>query len=62
GTISMFLIQKALQKRIKYPLQWNLLISIVASSVFSYTVTRRETMKCTELWVFLEKGEIPDSN
>ncbi|MCI4394298.1 hypothetical protein PGIGA_G00167100 [Pangasianodon gigas] len=62
GTISMFLAQQALQKRLKYPLQWNLLVSIVTSSVFSYTVTRWETMKCTELWVFLEKGEVPDSS
>ncbi|XP_060769104.1 transmembrane protein 141 [Neoarius graeffei] len=62
GTISMFFAQQALQKRLKYPLQWNLLVSIVASSVFSYTVTRWETMKCTELWVFLEKGEVPDSS
>ncbi|MCJ8748493.1 hypothetical protein PDJAM_G00165530 [Pangasius djambal] len=62
GTISMFLAQQALQKRLKYPLQWNLLVSIVTSSVFSYTVTRWETMKCAELWVFLEKGELPDSS
>ncbi|KAF5909440.1 transmembrane protein, partial [Clarias magur] len=62
GTVSMFLAQVALQKRLKYPLKWNLLISVVASSVFSYTVTRRETTKCTELWVFLEKGEIADSS
>ncbi|KAK3509048.1 hypothetical protein QTP70_018791 [Hemibagrus guttatus] len=62
GTISLFLAQQALQKRLKYPLQWNLLVSIVASSVFSYTVTRLETAKCTELWVLLEKGEAPDSS
>ncbi|KAG7314801.1 hypothetical protein KOW79_022104 [Hemibagrus wyckioides] len=62
GTISLFLAQQAIPKRLKYPLKWNLLVSIVASSVFSYTVTRLETTKCTELWVLLEKGEVPDSS
>ncbi|XP_030210007.1 transmembrane protein 141 isoform X4 [Gadus morhua] len=33
---------------------------LVASSVGSYAVTRWETRKCTELWLLLEKGEIPD--
>ncbi|XP_066516357.1 transmembrane protein 141 [Hoplias malabaricus] len=62
GTASLFFVQRALQKRLPYPLQWNLLVSIVASSVFSYSVTRWETMKCTELWLFLETGVLPDSN
>ncbi|XP_036436096.1 transmembrane protein 141 [Colossoma macropomum] len=62
GTASLFFAQRALQKRLPYPLQWNLLVSIMASSVVSYSVTRWETMKCTDLWVFLEKGGLPDSN
>ncbi|XP_056443953.1 transmembrane protein 141 isoform X1 [Gadus chalcogrammus] len=60
GTAGFFVLQKALQKRLPYALQWNLLVSFVASSVGSYAVTRWETRKCTELWLLLEKGEIPD--
>uniref|UniRef100_A0A3Q0SQU2 Transmembrane protein 141 n=1 Tax=Amphilophus citrinellus TaxID=61819 RepID=A0A3Q0SQU2_AMPCI len=50
----------ALQRRLPYPLQWNLLISIVASSVGSYAVTRWETQKCSDLWLLLETGNVPD--
>lgn len=32
----------------------------VASSVGSYAVTRWETQKCTDLWMFLETGKVPD--
>ncbi|XP_075899747.1 transmembrane protein 141 [Nelusetta ayraudi] len=60
GAISLFGAQKVLQKRLPYPLQWNLLVSIVASSVGSYAVTRWETQKCTDLWMFLETGKVPD--
>ncbi|XP_062844980.1 transmembrane protein 141 [Trichomycterus rosablanca] len=62
GTASLFLAQLAIQKKLKYPLQWNLLISIVTSSVLSYSVTRHETMKCTDLWLFLESGGLSDSS
>nr|XP_046231536.1 transmembrane protein 141 [Scatophagus argus] len=60
GAVSLFAIQTALQRKFPYPLQWNLLISIVASSVGSYTVTRWETQKCSDLWLFLETGKVPD--
>ncbi|XP_047425849.1 transmembrane protein 141 [Mugil cephalus] len=58
GVTGMFAIQMALQRKLPYPLQWNLLISIVASSVGSYAVTRWETRKCSELWMSLE-GKVP---
>ncbi|KAM6902193.1 transmembrane protein 141 [Xenentodon cancila] len=60
GVAGFFGVQKALQKKLPYPLQWNLLISIVASSVASYAVTRWETQKCTDLWLLLETGKVPD--
>ncbi|XP_073696125.1 transmembrane protein 141 [Garra rufa] len=62
GTAGLFFAQRVLQKRIPYPLQWNILVSIVSSSVFSYSVTRWETMKCSDLWLFLETGNVPDRN
>ncbi|KAM9306188.1 transmembrane protein 141 [Pholidichthys leucotaenia] len=60
GVAGFFVLQKALQRRLLYPLQWNLLISIVASSVGSYAVTRWESQKCSDLWLLLETGEVPD--
>ncbi|KAG7261982.1 hypothetical protein CRUP_004921 [Coryphaenoides rupestris] len=59
GTAGFFILQKSLQKRLPYALQWNLLVSFVAASVGSYAVTRWETRRCAELWVLLEKGELP---
>uniref|UniRef100_A0A3B4A0X4 Transmembrane protein 141 n=1 Tax=Periophthalmus magnuspinnatus TaxID=409849 RepID=A0A3B4A0X4_9GOBI len=58
GATGLFAAQKALKT--KLPLQWNLLISIVFSSVASYTVTRWETQKCSDLWLLLETGKVPD--
>lgn len=60
GAIGLFAAQTALQKKLPYPLQWNLLISIVLSSVGSYTMTRWETQKCSDLWMLIETGRVPD--
>ncbi|KAG7476468.1 hypothetical protein MATL_G00083080 [Megalops atlanticus] len=60
GTGGLFVIQKVLQKKLPYPLQWNLLLSVVAGSVCSYAVTRIETQKCSDLWMYLETGSFPD--
>ncbi|CAJ1070318.1 transmembrane protein 141 [Xyrichtys novacula] len=60
GTAALFAIQKALQRKLPYPLQWNVLISVVVSSVGSYAVTRWESQKCSDLWLLLETGKVPD--
>ncbi|KAG9353860.1 hypothetical protein JZ751_011984 [Albula glossodonta] len=60
GTAGLFSIQSMLQRKLPYPLQWNLLLSIVTGSVCGYAVTRRETQKCSDLWMFLETGSYPD--
>ncbi|XP_061654821.1 transmembrane protein 141 isoform X4 [Phyllopteryx taeniolatus] len=60
GAVGLFALQNILQKRFAYPLQWNLLISIVTSSAGSYALTRWETQKCSDLWLLLETGKIPD--
>ncbi|CAF99181.1 unnamed protein product, partial [Tetraodon nigroviridis] len=60
GTVSLFAIQKVLQRKLPYSLQWNLLVSIVTSSFGSYAVTRWETQKCSDLWMLLETGKVPD--
>ncbi|KAM5146839.1 transmembrane protein 141 [Mantella aurantiaca] len=56
GTGTALLIQSALKKRLPYAMKWSILVSVVAGSVASYAVTRRETEKCSRLWIYLEKG------
>ncbi|KAM3910661.1 transmembrane protein 141 [Leptodactylus fuscus] len=58
GTGAALVIQSAFRKHLPYSRRWNILLSVVAGSVASYIVTKRETEKCTELWVYLEKGQI----
>lgn len=58
GTGSALVIQSVFRKRLPYPPQWNILLSVVAGSVASYVVTKRETEKCNNLWIYLEKGQI----
>ncbi|KAJ8286812.1 hypothetical protein GJAV_G00043540 [Gymnothorax javanicus] len=60
GTGLLFALQNMLQKRLPYPLQWNVLLSVVTGSVCSYLVTRSETQKCSDLWMYLETGSFPD--
>ncbi|KAJ8347002.1 hypothetical protein SKAU_G00284030 [Synaphobranchus kaupii] len=60
GTGVLFSLQNLLQKKLPYRLQWNLLLSIVTGSVCSYLVTRSETLKCSDLWMYLETGNYPD--
>ncbi|KAM9324301.1 transmembrane protein 141 [Gastrophryne carolinensis] len=59
GTGAAMLIQIALKKRLPYPMKWNILLSVVTGSVASYVVTKRETHKCSQLWIYLEKGIHP---
>ncbi|XP_056146907.1 transmembrane protein 141 [Lampris incognitus] len=60
GIVGLFVTQRAVQKIFPYALQWNLLISIVGASIGSYAMTRWETQKCTDLWLLLETGKVPD--
>lgn len=53
GTGVAFALQK-LNRKLSYPLQWHLLVSLVVGSVASYAVTRWETQRCSDLWLFLE--------
>ncbi|XP_035464626.2 transmembrane protein 141 [Scophthalmus maximus] len=60
GAAGLLAVQGALQRKLPYPRHWSLLISVVVSSVGSYAVTRWETQKCSDLWLLIETGEIPD--
>ncbi|XP_038638357.1 transmembrane protein 141 [Scyliorhinus canicula] len=59
GTSAAFMMQRLLNKKIAFPLQWNVLLSVVTGSLMSYAVTRMETQKCSNLWVYLETGAMP---
>ncbi|TFJ99095.1 Transmembrane protein 141 [Platysternon megacephalum] len=59
GVGAAFVLQKLINKKLPYPLQWNVLLSVVAGSVASYAVTRVETRKCSNLWIYLETGQSP---
>ncbi|KAM5298573.1 transmembrane protein 141 [Ctenodactylus gundi] len=59
GTGGTFGLQMVLQRRFPYPMQWSLLVAVVAGSVASYGVTRVESQKCSNLWLFLETGKLP---
>ncbi|XP_072344173.1 transmembrane protein 141 [Scyliorhinus torazame] len=59
GTSAAFMMQRLLNKKIPFPLQWNVLLSVVTGSLMSYAVTRMETRKCSNLWVYLETGAMP---
>ncbi|XP_060697703.1 transmembrane protein 141 isoform X2 [Hemiscyllium ocellatum] len=59
GTSGVFVTQRLLSKKLPFPMQWNVLLSVVAGSLMSYVVTRLETQKCSNLWVYLETGTMP---
>uniref|UniRef100_A0A8D0GUZ0 Transmembrane protein 141 n=1 Tax=Sphenodon punctatus TaxID=8508 RepID=A0A8D0GUZ0_SPHPU len=48
-----------INKKLPYPLQWSILLSLAAGSVTSYAVTRVESQKCADLWIYLETGHSP---
>lgn len=59
GTGATLGLQMFIQRKFKYPFQWNVLVAVVAGSVASYWVTRVESQKCSNLWLFLETGQLP---
>ncbi|XP_020649123.1 transmembrane protein 141 [Pogona vitticeps] len=60
GSGLAFVVQ-GFNRKWRYSLQWNVLFSTVVGLIASYTVTRRETKKCSELWLFLESKKLPQS-
>ncbi|XP_015734214.1 transmembrane protein 141 isoform X1 [Coturnix japonica] len=62
GSGAAFAVQKLVNRRLPYALQWNLLLSVAAGSLASYTVTRAETQKCSDFWIYLETGTSPQEH
>lgn len=59
GTGATFGLQLFIKRKFPYPFQWSFLVSAVVGSVASYKVTRMESQKCRDLWLFLETGKLP---
>nr|CAI9707110.1 unnamed protein product [Rangifer tarandus platyrhynchus] len=59
GTGATFGLQMLVQRKLPCPFQWKVLVAVVAGSVASYWVTRVESQKCSDLWLFLETGQLP---
>ncbi|NXY09869.1 TM141 protein, partial [Pteruthius melanotis] len=54
-----FAVQKLARQKLPYGPQWSLLLAAAAGSLGSYVVTRAETQKCSDFWIYLETGKSP---
>ncbi|NWT97563.1 TM141 protein, partial [Urocynchramus pylzowi] len=54
-----FAVQKMARQKLPYGPQWSLLLAAAAGSLGSYVVTRAETQKCSNFWIYLETGKSP---
>ncbi|NXI38705.1 TM141 protein, partial [Galbula dea] len=54
-----FAVQQLVNKKVPYSLQWSLLLAGAIGSLTSYVVTRAETQKCSDFWIYLETGKSP---
>ncbi|XP_032162493.1 transmembrane protein 141 isoform X2 [Mustela erminea] len=59
GTGAAFGLQMFIRRKFPYPFQWHVLVAVVTGSVASYWVTRVESHRCSNLWLFLETGQLP---
>ncbi|XP_063030758.1 transmembrane protein 141 isoform X3 [Melospiza melodia melodia] len=57
GSGAAFAVQRMARQKLPYSLQWSLLLA--AGSLGSYVVTRAETQKCSNFWIYLETGKSP---
>ncbi|XP_058709518.1 transmembrane protein 141 isoform X1 [Poecile atricapillus] len=59
GSGAAFAVQKLARQKLPYGPQWSLLLAAAAGSLGSYVVTRAETQKCSNFWIYLETGKSP---
>ncbi|XP_027752748.1 transmembrane protein 141 isoform X2 [Empidonax traillii] len=59
GSGAAFTVQKLARQKLPYSSQWSLLLAAAAGSLASYVVTRAETQKCSDFWIYLETGKSP---
>ncbi|NXT07501.1 TM141 protein, partial [Prunella fulvescens] len=58
-SLAAFAVQKMARQKLPYNPQWSLLLAAAAGSLGSYVVTRAETQKCSNFWIYLETGKSP---
>ncbi|XP_030817147.1 transmembrane protein 141 isoform X2 [Camarhynchus parvulus] len=61
GSVAAFAVQKMARQKLPYSLQWSLLLAAAAGSLGSYVVTRAETQKCSNFWIYLETENLPSA-
>ncbi|XP_039575844.1 transmembrane protein 141 isoform X6 [Passer montanus] len=59
GSGAAFAVQNMARQKLPYSLQWSLLLA--AGSLGSYVVTRAETQKCSNFWIYLETENLPSA-
>ncbi|XP_038011947.1 transmembrane protein 141 isoform X4 [Motacilla alba alba] len=59
GSGAAFAVQKLARQKLPYSPQCSLLLAAAAGSLGSYVVTRAETQKCSNFWIYLETGKSP---
>ncbi|XP_036249612.1 transmembrane protein 141 isoform X3 [Molothrus ater] len=61
GSGAAFAVQNMARQKLPYSLQWSLLLAAAAGSLGSYVVTRAETQKCSNFWIYLETENLPSA-
>ncbi|XP_031986768.1 transmembrane protein 141 isoform X2 [Corvus hawaiiensis] len=61
GSGAAFAVQKLARQKLPYSHQWSLLLAAAAGSLGSYVVTRAETQKCSNFWIYLETENLPSA-
>ncbi|XP_058978554.1 transmembrane protein 141-like [Musca domestica] len=54
GFSGFYFAQKIVQSKIRYPQQYNILISTLAATVIGYEVTSKRTKSCQAAWMAAE--------
>ncbi|XP_038011945.1 transmembrane protein 141 isoform X2 [Motacilla alba alba] len=61
GSGAAFAVQKLARQKLPYSPQCSLLLAAAAGSLGSYVVTRAETQKCSNFWIYLETENLPSA-
>ncbi|KAK2514179.1 hypothetical protein Q9966_015863 [Columba livia] len=59
GSGAAFALQKLVSTKLPHGPQWSLLLAAATGSLASYMVTRAETQKCSDFWIYLETDKSP---
>ncbi|NWH62060.1 TM141 protein, partial [Geococcyx californianus] len=54
-----FVMAQLVRRWLPASTKWSLLLATATGSFTSYVVTRAETQKCSNFWIYLETGKSP---